>query len=70
MMYTLMVNPNGTTTIQVDFADEGVVAQGQTSIKGGEVEALRYLPTFEADLRRNFADLFPVPEIPPGGEIL
>ena len=70
MTYTLTVNPDGTTTIQVDFADEGVGVQGQTSIKGGEVEALRYLPTFEADLRRNFADLFPIPEMPPGGEIL
>jgi hypothetical protein len=70
MMYTLTVNPDGPTTIQVDFADEGVGVQGQTSIKGGEAEALRYLPVFETDLRRNFADLFPVPEIPPGGEML
>ena len=69
MTYTFTLNPDGTTTIQVDFSDENVNLQGQTSIKGGVVEAMRYLPVFEADLRRNFTDLFSVPELPPGGEI-
>lgn len=69
MTHTLTVNPDGTTTIQVDFADEEVNLTGETSVKGGEAEALRYLSAFETDLRRNFAELFPVPEMPTGGEI-
>lgn len=69
MTYVITENPDGTATIQVDFADENVDLQGVTSVKGGEVEALRYLPVFEADLRRNFAHLFPVPEQPLGGEV-
>jgi hypothetical protein len=67
MTYTITVNPDGTTTIDVDFTDETVNLQGQTSVKGGEAEALSYLHFFEADLRRNFADLFPASEVPPGG---
>lgn len=70
MTYVLIANPDGTTTIQVDFANEGVNLQGRISIKGGEVKTLQYLPIFEADLRRNFADLFPLPEMPSGGELL
>lgn len=63
MTHTLTVNSDGTTTIQVDFADEGIILTGQTSVKGGEAEVLRYLPIFEADLRRNFAGRFPEPEL-------
>jgi hypothetical protein len=73
MTYVLAVNPDGTTIIQVDFSDEGVALTGETRIKGGEAEALAYLPIFEADLRRNYAELFPLPELPeptPGGELL
>lgn len=69
MTNVITVNPDGTTTIAVDFADETVDLQGLTSVKGGEAEALSYLHFFEADLRSNFADLFPVPETPPGGEL-
>ena len=64
MTYTMAVNSGGTTTIQINFADENVDLQGEISVKGGEAEAMRYLPTFEADLRRNFTELFPVPEMP------
>lgn len=60
---------DGITRINVDFSDEGVNLQGETTVKGGEAEALQYLPTFEADLRRNFSDLFPLPEMPEGGLI-
>ena len=64
MTHNIKVNQNGTTTIQVDFSDEDVNLQGKTSVKGGEGAAMAYLPTFEADLRRNFADMFPLPEVP------
>ena len=55
------------TTILVSFADEGVDLVGETSVIGGEQKALDYLPFFEKDLRRNFADKFPQPEPPAGG---
>ena len=63
MTHVITENQDGTTTIQVSFADEGVDLQGQTSIKGGPVQAQSYLPVFESDLRRNFADMFPLPEV-------
>lgn len=71
MTHTFVVNSDGTTTIQVDFNDEGVDLQGTTNVKGEEDKATAYLPFFESDLRRNFADKFPVPVItdPNGGMI-
>lgn len=57
------INDGDTITIQVSFADEAVDLSGETSVKGGESAALAYLPVFESDLRRNFADMFPVPEV-------
>ncbi len=68
MINTIIDNQDGTITIQVDFIDEGVDLQGQTSVKGGQVQAQSYLPVFEADLRRNFADKFPLPEVPAAEE--
>ena len=55
------------TRIAVDFADEGVDLVGETSVLGDEQKAAAYLPFFERDLRRNFADQFPQPEPPAGG---
>jgi hypothetical protein len=59
MIHAITVNPDGTTTIRVDFTDEGVNLQGEIAIKGGEAKALGYVPIFEADLRRNYIELFP-----------
>ncbi len=61
---------DGVARVEVSFTDEGVDLAGVTHVKGGEAEALAYLPIFEADLRRNFAELFPIPEMPPGGDLL
>jgi len=58
MMHEFVSNLDGTTTIKVDFSDEGVQLIGETSIKG---DAVSYLPVFEEDLRRNFPDKFPMP---------
>lgn len=62
-MTHLFINNGDTTTIKVDFADEGVELTGETSVKGDESAAVAYLPVFESDLRRNFAEKFPVPEV-------
>lgn len=53
--------------IAVDFADEGVELTGETSVIGDLAAAEAYLPFFERDLRRNFADKFPQPEQPAAG---
>ena len=65
MTYQLTADEN-LTKISVSFADEGVDLTGDTSVIGGEQKALDYLPFFEKDLRRNFADRFPQPGIPNG----
>lgn len=67
MTYVYTSMGDGTMAIEIDFADEGVELQGRTCIKGAEAEVDRYLPVFEADLRRNFSDLFPLPVMPEGG---
>ena len=51
------------TRLVIDFADEGVELAGETLIVGDEAKALAYAPFFEADLRRNNAELFPQPEM-------
>lgn len=66
MTHTFEAEGN-TTRIVVDFADEGVDLAGETSIIGDEQKAAAYLPFFDRDLRRNFADQFPQPEPPAGG---
>lgn len=64
------INDSDTTIIKVDFADEGVELTGETSVKGDGLAAIAYLPVFESDLRRNFAEKFPIPEVhAEGGEI-
>lgn len=70
MNHEFIVNQDGTTTIRIDFADEGIQLTGETSVKGSETVATSYLPVFEADLRRNFAEKFPVPETPDQGGML
>lgn len=51
-----------TTAIMLDFSDEGTNLQCEISVKGDTAAAAAYLPFFAADMRANFAELFPVPE--------
>lgn len=69
MTYGIAENENNTTAIEISFQDEDVNLTGRTTVKGKTANAETYLPIFEADLRRNFAELFPpptVPEVDPG----
>ena len=59
---------NGTTQIDVDFADEEVTLTGTTHIKGGEDDAERYVKVFEKDLRNVYSEMFPIPEPEPAEE--
>jgi hypothetical protein len=67
MTLNIVENPDGTTTVTIDFIDEDVELQCETTAKGDTSAALAYLPFFAQDMRRNFADLFPLPETPEGG---
>ena len=61
------------TKLTIDFSDESIVLVGETEVVGDEDKALAYAHFFEHDLRRNNAELFPVPEIEMpemGGEMI
>ena len=63
MITTTEIIDNKRTKLTIDFSDEGVSLIGETEIVGDESAALAYAHFFEQDLRRNYAELFPVPEI-------
>jgi hypothetical protein len=62
MTHTTETLNDGTTRLTLDFSDETVNLTTSVLVKGDETKALSYLPFFEADTRRNNAELFPVPE--------
>ena len=63
MITTTEIINDKRTKLILDFSDEGVSLVGETEVVGDESKALSYAPFFEQDLRRNNAELFPVPEI-------
>lgn len=74
MIATTEIISEKLTKLTIDFSDEGVSLVGGTEVVGDEGKALAYAHFFEQDLRRNNAELFPVPEMPeapeemPGGD--
>ena len=73
MITTTEIIDSKRTKLTVDFSDEGVSLVGETEVVGDEGKALAYAHFFEQDLRRNNAELFPVPEIEipeMGGEMI
>ena len=62
MIATIEIIDDKRTKLTVDFSDEGVSLVGETEVVGDEGKALAYAHFFEQDLRRNNAELFPVPE--------
>lgn len=62
MNQTITENADGTSRIDIDFADEGIDLQATTSVIGGEGKARGYAATFAEDIRRNNSHLFPIPE--------
>ena len=62
MIITSEVIGEKLTKLTIDFTDEGVFLIGETEVVGNEDTARAYASFFEADLRRNNAELFPVPE--------
>ena len=68
MIATIEIIGEKLTKLTIDFNDEGVSLVGETEVVGDEGKALAYAPFFEQDLRRNNAELFPVPEMPEASE--
>ena len=51
------------TNILMDFADEGVDLQVSRKVAGDETKAADYVKVLEADARRDYAELFPLPPV-------
>lgn len=64
MITTTEIINDKRTKLILDFSDEGVSLVGETEVVGDASKALSYASFFEADLRRNNTELFPVPEMP------
>ena len=63
MITTTEIISEKLTKLTIDFSDENIVLVGETEVVGDESAALAYAHFFEQDLRRNNAELFPIPEI-------
>ena len=63
MIATTEIINDKRTKLTIDFNDENITLVGETEVVGDESKALAYAHFFEQDLRRNNAELFPVPEI-------
>ena len=63
MIATTEIIDDKRTKLTIDFNDENITLVGETEVVGDESKALSYAHFFEQDLRRNNAELFPVPEI-------
>jgi len=68
MITTTEIINDKRTKLTIDFNDENITLVGETEVVGDESKALSYAPFFEQDLRRNNAELFPVPEMPEASE--
>lgn len=64
MLTTTEIISEKLTKLTIDFSDENVELVGETEVVGNESIARAYASFFEADLRRNNSELFPLPEMP------
>ena len=64
MTYNIEELENGTTKLTVDFSDENIDLQGETTVKGTTENAEKYVQTFANDLKQNNIELFPKPPEP------
>ena len=62
MIMTTEIIDEKLTKLTIDFSDENVELVGETEVVGNESIARAYASFFEADLRLNNAELFPVSE--------
>jgi len=65
MESTITEIEEGKQKIEIDFSDEDVDLQAETTVLGNEAAAQRYLSTFENDIRCQNRHKFPQPEPTP-----
>lgn len=70
MKYEITIVSENVSILGVTFADEGVELTEHITVDDDEQKAIDYLPFFEKDCRRNYADKFPQPEQPGGQGML
>lgn len=63
MTYQLIDAGSGITDIQMGFADEGVNLNVSRKVAGNAEKAMTQVKVLEADTRKDYADLFPLPEV-------
>ena len=68
MIATTEIINDKRTKLTIDFNDENITLVGETEVVWDESKALSYAHFFEQDLRRNNAELFPMPEMPEASE--
>lgn len=64
MTYDITELENNITKITIDFSDENIKLQGETTVKGTAKDAEKYVSTFARDLKKNNIELFPPPTEP------
>ncbi len=71
MKSTITQIEEGKQKVEIDFSDENVDVQAETTVIGDEADAQRYLPVFEKDIRRQNRHKFPEPKMPdPDGQMV
>lgn len=62
-MTYILEREGNVTNILMDFTDEGVGLQVSRKVAGDETKAADYVKVLEADARRDYAELFPLPPV-------
>lgn len=62
MEKTITEIDEGVQKLEIDFSDEDVDLQAETTVLGSKADAQRYAPSFEQDMRRQNRQKFPQPE--------
>jgi len=65
MESTITEIEEGKQKIEIDFSDEDVDVQAETTVLGSETDAQRYVSTFANDIKRQNRHKFPQPEPTP-----
>lgn len=68
--YETVIESNEESVVKVTWKDEegNVIVHGEKKVRGGQAQAQHVANAFANDLKRNFANRFPAPIIPPGLE--
>lgn len=68
--YKTTIETQEESRLRVTWEDDNgnVIVSGEKKVKGGQGEAKKLEKAFANDLKKNFAERFPAPIVPPGLE--